>query len=168
MKTFRIIVALYACALVALNIDVAAQQVSKSIAQGIASKFMQEHRMGSVDESRTLLAPRSATDASQDGAAYYVFNAKNDKGFVIVSGDGRTEKVLGYCDHGSFDYESIPENMKGLLDQYAAQINQSDHYATPSTKAGGGNIIYPLIKTKWGQDEPFNLKCRTFVQTKNM
>lgn len=49
MTTFRILVALFVCALVALSIEVTAQQVSKSIAQGIASKFMQEHRMGSVD-----------------------------------------------------------------------------------------------------------------------
>ena len=71
MTTFRILVALFVCALVALSIKVTAQQVSKSIAQGIASKFMQEHRMGSVDASKTLQVPRSAINASQDEAAYY-------------------------------------------------------------------------------------------------
>jgi hypothetical protein len=159
MNKIRFSVTIFVCVLVALSIDVHAQQVSMSRAQSIAAKFMQEKNMGEVDESKTLQAPRSANDASQDAAAYYVFNAKNDKGFVIVSGDDRTEQILGYCDHGSFDYENVPENLKGLLDQYAAQINQSDHGAAPSTKAGGGNIIYPLIETKWGQDEPFNIKC---------
>lgn len=158
MNKIRFFVTIFVCALVALSIDVHAQQVSMSKAQSIAAQFMSERNMGAVDESKTLQAPRSATDASQDGAAYYVFNAKDDKGFVIVSGDDRTEKILGYCDHGSFDYENVPENMKRLLDQYAAQINQSDHFAAPSTK-GDGNIIPPLIKTKWGQDQPFNIKC---------
>lgn len=158
MNKIRFSVTIFVCVLVALSIDVHAQQVSMSRAQSIAAKFMQEKNMGEVDESKTLQAPRSANDASQDAAAYYVFNAKNDKGFVIVSGDDRTEQILGYCDHGSFDYENVPENLKGLLDQYAAQINQSDHGAAPSTR-GDGNIIHPLIKTRWGQDLPFNMKC---------
>ena len=158
MNKIRFFETIFVCALVALSIDAYAQQVSLSKAQSIAAQFMSERNMGVVDAS-TLQAPRSATDASQDCAAYYVFNAKDDKGFVIVSGDSRTEQVLGYSDHGCFDYETVPENMKGLLDQYAAQVNQSDHGAAPSTKAGGGNIIYPLIKTKWGQDAPFNIKC---------
>ncbi len=158
MKPFRILMALFVCALVALSIEVTAQQVSKSIAQDIASKFMQEHKMGSVDASKTILAPRSAINASQDEAAFYVFNAQQNKGFVIVSGDARTEKVLGYCDHGTFDFENMPDVVKCWLDQYVAQINQCDYGTAPSTKAGG-NIIHPFIKTRWGQDLPFNLKC---------
>lgn len=158
MNKIRFLVTIFVCSLAVLSINVHAQQVNMSSAQSIAAKFMHDKNMGAVDASKTLQVPRSTIDASQGGVAYYVFNAKDDKGFVIVSGDSRTEKILGYCDHGSFDYEIIPENMKGLLGQYAAQINQSNHAAPPSTKADG-NIVHPLIKTQWGQDQPFNLKC---------
>ena len=60
--------------------------------------------------------------ANNDDAYYYVFNSGNDGGYVIVSGDDRTEPILGYVDHGSFDPDNIPDNMRSWLQGYADQI----------------------------------------------
>ena len=53
---------------------------------------------------------------------YYVFNKGTHEGFVIVSGDDRTESILGYADVGDFDYDLLPPAMQELLDNYVAQI----------------------------------------------
>ena len=53
--------------------------------------------------------------------AYYIFSNEAG-GFVIISGDERTEDVLGYSSEGVFDADNMPENMKGWLDEYATQI----------------------------------------------
>ena len=49
---------------------------------------------------------------------YYVFNRGTDEGFVIVSGLDSTLPVLGYTDHGSFDFPNLPPNMQAWLASY--------------------------------------------------
>ena len=57
----------------------------------------------------------AAQTSGEEEAYYYVFNAGDDGGYVIVSGDDRTEPILGYVEQGSFDPENIPENMRSWL-----------------------------------------------------
>ena len=46
----------------------------------------------------------------------YIINLGDDQGFVIVSGEtGAEDEVLGYCDHGSFNYADAPIQLKDLL-----------------------------------------------------
>ena len=45
----------------------------------------------------------------------YVINYGNDMGFVVVSGETGTDAILGYCDHGAFDYKNCPPQMKEVL-----------------------------------------------------
>ena len=116
MNKLRLFLLLTICALTGISVN--AQQVSKAKAQSIAAKFMQEHNMGAVDAAKTVKAPRTRANALQDDAAYYVFNAQKDRGWVIVSGDDRTRQVLGYSDSGSYDPNDVPENMQAWLDQY--------------------------------------------------
>ena len=54
--------------------------------------------------------------------SYYIFNAGNNEGFVVVSGEDATEEILGYSDTGSIDPASMPCGMRILFDMYAAQI----------------------------------------------
>ena len=69
------------------------------------------------------LASKADRTRTVDATAYYyVFNFGNNQGFVIVSGDDRTNPILGYSDEGSFDADKIPANMKAWLDGYAEQI----------------------------------------------
>lgn len=92
--------------------------------------------------------------------AFYVFNAENDRGFVIVSGDDRTRDILGYAETGNLDIDCLPDNLKWWLESYAAQISCLSKASKPvSSPAAIGPAIKPLIQTKWGQDWPFNKMC---------
>lgn len=93
--------------------------------------------------------------------AFYVFNADNNGGFVIVSGDDRTREILGYSQTGNLDLDKIPENLKWWLDGYARQIEALGTTLKPAVKSSTrfSAAIAPLIKTKWNQYDPYNYMC---------
>lgn len=148
-----------------------AQQVSEKDAKIIAAKFMKERGMGTLEKSQPVKAYYKHASSSQSGTAYYVFNAKQNNGFVIVSGDKRTKKILGYTDKGHFDDTKIPENMRWWLNQYVEGISSLNDNSSKDiailgaldieeTIAESPNVVVkPLIKTKWGQSAPYNLQC---------
>ena len=99
---------------------------------------------------------------------YYVFNAEGNGGYVIVSGDDRTEPVLGYVEQGTFDPENIPENMRSWLQLYADQIKYIiDNDLQPNSPllkkrnkvSGTRHSIPELLTTRWNQGRPYNLTC---------
>ena len=110
---------------------------------------------------------RSNNAPQRDGdQPYYVFNVEQQGGFVIVSGDDRTETILGYSTSGTFDPDNIPDNMRWWLDEYARQLKAIDnHQATPAPKRAAVNTkpaIEPLIKTVWNQYNPYDLLTPTY------
>ncbi len=95
----------------------------------------------------------------------YVFN-KGERGFVVVSADDAFSPILGYSDNGAFDYDAAPPQLKWWLGEYASQGAYALKNANLSSLAGRSAStraalpqIEPLVKTKWGQNEPFNLDC---------
>ena len=104
---------------------VSADPISKAQARQKAEAFLRERGdtrlLTPVDDGKSLSSRRRA--AANASAAYYVFNRGTNDGFVIVSGDDRTEEeVLGYSDAGDFDYDNLPPALQGLLEYYARQI----------------------------------------------
>lgn len=96
--------------------------------------------------------------------AYYIFSNEAG-GFVIISGDERTEDVLGYSSEGVFDADNMPENMKGWLDEYATQIAyiQEHGLSSPSIrKIESYPAIDPMLTTTWSQRSPYNDECPDF------
>ena len=89
---------------------------------------------------------------------YYIFNAENNQGYVIASGDDRTMQVLGFGNSGNIDVTNIPQNLKGLLDSYARQIKAlgNSRFVTTSPAGSGKADIVPLLKTTWNQGTPYN------------
>ena len=168
---------------------VAAKPVNRQEALSIAKAFMFERGMSMPSAGRgAFRAPRKSsgaegleetgggilTDARADSlsdAYYYIFNAGNDQGYVIVSGDDRTEQILGYTDHGTFDAQNIPENMRSWLQLYADQIKFLDDNGiqvdgeAARAKARARRIVRtrhfvaPLVSSRWNQGEPYNLTC---------
>ena len=55
--------------------------------------------------------------------AFYVFNADQQRGFVIISGDDRLPSVLGYSERGSYVDEDMPENMRSWLQAVSDNID---------------------------------------------
>ena len=106
---------------------------------------------------------RRAVSTNLPNNAFYVFNAVDDGGFVIVSADDRTREILAYSERGNLDLEHMPENMKWWLDSYARQIaalgTSQNPTANNSSNRGQRAAIAPLISAKWSQDAPYNSMC---------
>ena len=99
--------------------------------------------------------------AAIGGKSFYVFNAEQNGGFVIVSADDRTEPILGYADQGNIDINKLPENTKKWLEGYEQQINALRLSSLPkaSSHRAIGGAIAPLLSCHWAQESPFNGMC---------
>lgn len=92
---------------------------------------------------------------------YYVFDRGTDEGYVIVSGDDRTAPVLGYTDHGHFDYAQLPPNMISWLTGYEDELEALRSSDAPIV---GANVpthdpVEQLCTSKWNQGDPYNQSC---------
>ncbi len=136
-------------------------------ARGKAAKFMRDYNNGAqlASEEPEYAPARSVrgTQIKDADPAYYVFNAENECGYVIISGDDKTDEVLAYATNGSFDLESMPENVKAWLQGYAEQIGMLENYVPQKNetafKSAGYTAVAPLTTTKWNQSEPYNSRC---------
>ena len=103
----------------------------------------------------------------------YVFNAADDGGFVIVSGDDRTDAILGYTEQGSYDEDNLPPALKDWMKQMTIEIEALQQMPAEGRAAEEGQepeaasqpvsihpAIEPLIITTWGQsNNVYNTKC---------
>ena len=124
----------------------------------------------------TQTSSRSKAAGQDAQSYYYVFNAENNGGYVIVSGDDRVEPILGYVDHGSFDPDNIPENMRSWLQLYADQIKYivdndiqpGDPRIRKRNKVQGvKHSVGEMLTTRWNQGRPYNLTCPDYYLEKD-
>ena len=121
-----------------------------------AQRFMKSKKI--KDDSKTNRT--RGMNASQKNEPFYLFNTEDNQGFVIVSGDDRTEEILGYSDLGNIDLDNIPDNMKALFDIYRKEIKSLENKSTTKNVVRPTrNAVAPLIQTQWGQGSPYNLMC---------
>ncbi len=148
--------------------------VSRRAAQSVAAAYLSARGVELKEEPTPYRAPRRGASAQSENAYYYVFNAGNDNGYVIVSGDDRTDQILGYVDKGSFNEESIPENMRSWLQFYADEINRLDEKGVTleDVKKARARRAKPtrhsvpeLMKTRWNQGDPYNLSCPDYYNS---
>ena len=154
-----------------------AGRVSQDEAAAIAARFTNEQ----PQLSRMHKAPRQASNMrlahkalqnNSEEVAFYVFNQEGNNGYVIVSADDRTaEEVLGYNEHGSFDYSKINPNLKWWLSRYTDEItalqtmDESELEKVPVRKAKQVTAIANLLvndqgkEITWYQEEPYNNLC---------
>ena len=163
-------IAISLCLLLAGN-AVMAQEVSIDVAKSRALDFLSRQSIGPKFAKGTTSSTDlklAYTSKSEAKTCFYVFNVGDDEGFVIAGGDESARQILGYCDHGTFDYDKAPENFKWWLGQYTEQIaraeepdeaNRTDEDVVCTRKTKSKKTresVEPLIKTKWGQYYPFN------------
>ena len=139
------------------SVTVFAEQVTEDEALQKAQQFMPGKQFKQS-------APTPSARASGIGASrpYYIFNAEDNGGYVLVSGDDRTIAILGYSRTGNLDLSDIPDNLRYWLDSYARQIESLNHGFTPakiSTNRISRDAIEPLIQTQWNQFTPYNNQC---------
>ncbi|MBO4658503.1 MAG: C10 family peptidase [Prevotella sp.] len=142
-----------------------AQVISQQQARQKAMSFMQQQ--GMAVKKGIVEAPLTLSQATH--TPFYVFNATEDKGFVIVSADKRTEEILAYDMDSQFDEKRLCETMRIWLEDYAAQIDaiQNGHMATKPMHIENHAPIGKLVSTAWGQGddtetgEAYNQLCPT-------
>ncbi|MBR1687824.1 MAG: C10 family peptidase [Prevotella sp.] len=162
-KRIHLLIALLAVGLAAVAGPVT-QQEARQKAQSFAAG--KGHTLGS-----TIRRAPQQNGQPAETAAYYVFDWADQSGFVIVSGDDRTEEILGYVEGWPFDADQLPENMAAWLQGYADQIaslGSRTAAAVPQNVPATANshaAIQPMVKTKWGQDAPYNQLCPTVSNT---
>lgn len=144
-----------------------AAPISEGVAREKAARFIASKK---GESSAARSAQRNGGSASYGASltavdnqeAYYVFNVDSSNGYVIVSGDDRMPDVLGYSYSGSYNRDSIPDNMKawlqGYADEYQYLQSHSDAKAASLTSVTGDAIL-PMIPTHWSQNYPYNALC---------
>lgn len=105
----------------------------------------------------------------------YIFNTIGGQGFIVVSGDDRTDAILGYTTQGSYDDITVPPALQEWLDQMTGEIEALNlqpaeaRTAANTPKAEPQQMaihaaIEPLIITTWNQgntDNVYNKFCPT-------
>lgn len=106
------------------------------------------------------------TGGSSSSPSYYVFNASDGHGFVIISADDSTQPVLGYSFENSFLPESVPTAMTWVMDGIANEIKHASRTQTPLSASerrkmaraavpmAQGEVV--LATPEWSQEAPFN------------
>ena len=135
-----------------------AGQITEQEALAKAKTFMQGKRFKT---SGRRLTP--GKQVNQTFKHLYVFNVEANEGFVIVSGDDRTQSILGYAYTGEINMGQMPCNMKWLLSYYDTAIGQlgDDFAQSASTTLSSATYaeIPAIVGTQWGQGDPYNAQC---------
>ena len=163
-KFIAILMLCMSMAFIANASPITIEQAQQEAAQFVLKKKKEQLKLNVAKRANKTLK------ASSNDAAFYIFNVGNNQGFVIISGDDRTNPILGYSDEGYFDDNNVPINMKAWLEDYAQQISQLDlvepsilksALAAPKSEnvVDTRNSIAPLLTTKWDQARPYWDKC---------
>lgn len=143
-------------------LPILAQQVSVDDAMASAKKFFNSAVLNGKRKVNADNRMALAYTAQADGKNhFYVFNENDaDGGFIIVGADEAAQEILGYCDHGNFDYISAPDNFKWWLSQYSQQISagmkQGVSARKVARKAAEKKDVPMLLQTTWAQIYPYN------------
>lgn len=163
MKRFILLLSFFACSF----LIVGANPVTKTQALQEAKDFLATKGIVMQTSNEAYKAPRKM-GSKDSNPYYYIYNVGDDKGFVIVSGDDRTEKILGYVDAGSFDEETAPAPLKEWLRGYEREIESLIPVQLPSTTTKRKVVektkraIAPMTTSNWGHGYPYNSKTPTF------
>lgn len=148
--------------LVVLAFIADAREVTPDEAFAVAQDFFNKS-VSETSKTSRIVRVRALNSAESEGnAPYYVFNASEDNGFVIVSGDNRAKKIIGYSDKGNINSDNMPPQLAAMLEHYAGHIasltGNTTHPSWTTESSGRGNEIV-LETANWGQGAPYNLDC---------
>ncbi|GEM_PF-6415058 len=106
---------------------------------------------------------RCSVGVETEQPAYYVFNHGNQKGWTIVSGDDRTDDIVGYATEGDFDISTLPAPVLEMLqahEQYVSGSIAGNPVDEPlrvqkHASANGHDAMGPYLATRWDQYKPY-------------
>ena len=149
-------------ALVAFNVQLMAEPVTLEKAQDQAREFL-ESIGAQVDALYLVEAPSKITPSRDEAVYYYLFNIGADNGFIIISGDDRTQPVLAYSEEGNVSPEDISKTMQPFLNSYKDEMDKmemlpEDAFAGPSPKhvqSPSFSPVTPMVTSHWAQASPY-------------
>jgi hypothetical protein len=157
------------------RVDIAkAEKVAANQMRIARQDFRKKLTLSHVASQRLHRGGQLRSSNDQDEPVYYIFDAEDNQGFVIVSADDVAKPVLGYSDDGCYDENNLNFNywMDCLSQEIASAIEnnipQSDEikiqwesFLTGNTSSlrSSAAAIAPLVKTRWNQGAPFNNLC---------
>ena len=168
----RILTTAALTAVISCAMTLMAEPVSPSAARQAAAKFLQAKGAGLKNEAmraecRTMGRTTDGQEATE-ARSYYVFNATDSRGFVVVSGDDCVgdNLILGYTSQGSFEADNIPANMQWWLNATASQISELSRRAMKARSVDLHDNVAPLVTACWSQGDnvfnpqnPYNAFC---------
>lgn len=166
---------LFTMAMLALSSTAQAQQISMEDAQTIAQQWLTRGEKNSNVKlaAHPVTLAHTMKSATDNATNIYVFN-RDKHGFVIIAGDERVEsQILGFCDDGEFNPDSMPDALRDLMGAYNEQIDiikkvepEVSHNGKGPKMSWDGQIrpqfhdVHggkgPLLTTYWIQDSPYN------------
>ncbi len=155
-----------------------ANPVDTLTAKRVAVNFWKQNNTGPTVKGKTLRFQRETPDfrlLPMDTlfSGFYIFNAVNGNGFVIVSANDNAIPILGYSMDNSFQIENMPPNLRDWLKGYEQEIQRADMVrGTDEVRSTWGKLlagealptrsttnVTPLLSTHWDQIWPYNLSC---------
>ena len=134
----------------------ALQQAKSFLQQRETTGSRPKHAQGSAAQQLTM---------TKQVCGLYVFNIKDNGGFVIVSNDDCVRPILGFSDSGALDPDNMPSNMRAWLQGYADEIAWAKEHNVKKSAVSRGSYrvgshstksIVPLMSTTWDQGTPYN------------
>ena len=163
MKTINWNIIALVMLLVQFAVNASGQTRNEQDAVNIAKDYLSSSLGISNAPSPVSLKAKSRRAAGiQETPAFYIVNAEESNAFIIVAGDERMQTILGYSTNGSYTEDKIPVALKNLLKGYEKEftaLQSSEINVVAKTNRAPSSIVEPLIKTKWGQNGPYNLLC---------
>lgn len=145
-----------------------AKTVLPNEAEMIAGTFLR-HASKRALQNVSMVDYKNKLTRSGGTPEYYIFNGDQD-GYVIVSGNTKTDPILAYSYSGAFDADNLPPNLENWLEQlsiYISKLEESDIDDGAYSKSWNNlqmqvselqpEVLYETAL--WGQGDPFNRKC---------
>ena len=93
----------------------------------------------------------------------YVYNQRDNDGFMILSADDTAPAILGYSDSGTINPDNLPPGLDEWMNNLSADIGYVvGNRRNLRTSPNSGNVwedIGPMLTTTWDQDAPYNALC---------
>ena len=127
-----------------------AEPITKARALSIATKYINNPKLSND-------TPKTRSSQANEQPAYYIFTNPNDKKFVIISGEGKLNELVGYGDKMTENPNDQPPYFKLFLKEYERVVKEvRSKAATTTPQRPIKRKVEPLLTCKWSQYDPFN------------
>ena len=126
--------------------------ISPDQAKEVAAEFFQSGDLNRLGSPEAFVLSYTAVDDSSNPTCY-VFNAKDGKGFVIVSADDSSQPVVGYSDSSVWDAAAMPGAARQMI---SSPIVMGQAASRRNVIARAAQTRKVLATPEWSQEAPFN------------